>query len=140
LGALVAGIDAGRSYTDWPTMGGQFLPPDPFMIEPVWRNFLENPGLVQFIHRMTGYLLFLFSVMVFFRARRASNRVTAGAYTVAFVALTGQVALGIYTVISAAQLHVALTHQLLAVATFVLILRARFHAAYPLPQSVRDAR
>ena len=70
----------------------------------------------------------------------ASNRVTAGAYTVAFVALTGQVALGIYTVISAAQLHVALTHQLLAVATFVLILRARFHAAYPLPQSVRDAR
>ncbi|GGE25191.1 heme A synthase [Primorskyibacter flagellatus] len=140
FGALVAGIDAGRSYTDWPTMGGQVFPPDPFMIEPVWRNFLENPGLVQFIHRMTGYLLFLFSVMIFLRARRASNRVTSGAYTVAFIALCGQVALGIYTVISAAQLHVALTHQLLAVATFVLILRARFHAAYPLPQSVRDAR
>ena len=30
IGALVAGIDAGRSYTDWPLMGGQFLPPDLF--------------------------------------------------------------------------------------------------------------
>lgn len=137
IGALVAGIDAGRSYTDWPTMGGGFLPPDPLMIEPVWRNFLENPGLVQFIHRMTGYVLFAFGIMIFVKSRSAANRVTAVAFTVAFIALTGQVLLGIYTVISAAQLHVALTHQLLAVATFVLILRARFHAAYPVPQSVR---
>jgi len=137
LGALVAGIDAGRSYTDWPTMGGGFLPPDPMMLEPAWRNFLENPGLVQFIHRMTGYLLFAFGIMVFVKSRRAANRVTSGAFLVAFIALVGQVALGIYTVISAAQIHVALTHQLLAVALFVLILRARFHAAYPVPQSVR---
>ncbi|WP_375172988.1 heme A synthase [Pseudooceanicola sp.] len=137
IGALVAGIDAGRSYTDWPTMGGGFLPPDPLMLEPAWRNFLENPGLVQFIHRMTGYLLLAFGIMVFLKSRRAANRVTAGAFLVAFIALVGQIALGIYTVISAAQLHVALTHQLLAVALFVLILRARFHAAYPVPQSVR---
>lgn len=137
LGALVAGIDAGRSYTDWPTMGGGFLPPDPMMLEPAWRNFLENPGLVQFIHRLTGYLLFAFGIMVFVKSRRAANRVTSGAFLVAFIALVGQVALGVYTVISAAQIHVALTHQLLAVALFVLILRARFHAAYPVPQSVR---
>lgn len=137
IGALVAGIDAGRSYTDWPTMGGGFLPPDPLMLEPVWRNFLENPGLVQFIHRMTGYLLLAFGIMVFIKSRRAANRVTAGAFTVAFIALCGQVALGIYTVLTGAQLHVAITHQVLAVIVFVLILRARFHAAYPVPQSVR---
>ena len=35
IGALVAGIDAGRSYTDWPLMGRQVLPPKPFFIEPV---------------------------------------------------------------------------------------------------------
>ncbi|MEC7795210.1 MAG: heme A synthase [Pseudomonadota bacterium] len=137
IGALVAGIDAGRSYTDWPTMGGQFLPPDPMMLEPAWRNFLENPGLVQFIHRMTGYLLLGFSIMIFVKSRKAANRVTSDAFMVAFIALCGQVVLGIYTVISAAQMHVALTHQILAVATFVLILRARFHAAYPVPQSLR---
>ncbi|MGI3167643.1 heme A synthase [Pseudooceanicola sp. C21-150M6] len=137
LGALVAGIDAGRSYTDWPTMGGQFIPPDPMMLTPAWRNFLENPGLVQFIHRMSGYLLLAFAIMIFVKSRRASNRVTKGAFTVAFVALCGQVVLGIVTVMTAAHLHVALTHQLLAVATFVFIIRARFNAAYPMPQSVR---
>lgn len=137
IGALVAGIDAGRSFTDWPTMGGGFLPPNALSLEPIWRNFLENPGLVQFIHRMSGYLLLAFSIMIFVKSRRAANRVTSGAFMVAFVALCGQIALGIYTVISAAQLHVALTHQVLAIAVFVLILRARFHAAYPVPQSVR---
>ena len=32
LGALVAGIDAGRNYTDWPLMAGEFLPPDLFSL------------------------------------------------------------------------------------------------------------
>ena len=58
LGALVAGIDAGRAFPTWPLMGGEFLPPEPFSIEPVWRNFFEDPGLVQFIHRTWGYLVF----------------------------------------------------------------------------------
>ena len=39
FGALVAGIDAGRSYTDWPLMAGQFFPPDLFYLNPWWRNF-----------------------------------------------------------------------------------------------------
>ncbi len=26
LGAMVAGIDAGRGYIDWPLMGGQIIP------------------------------------------------------------------------------------------------------------------
>ena len=40
IGALVAGIDAGRSYTDWPTIGGGWLPPDMALFEPWWRNLL----------------------------------------------------------------------------------------------------
>ncbi len=139
LGALVAGIDAGRSYTDWPTMGGGFLPPDMMMLEPAWRNFLENPGLVQFIHRMVGYLLFGFSIMVFLRGRKSAHRLTARAFGLAFVALSAQVVLGIYKFMSAAPWHIAIVHQLLAVATWVLILRARFNAAYPVPQSVRGS-
>ncbi|MCA9860062.1 MAG: COX15/CtaA family protein, partial [Thermomicrobiales bacterium] len=38
LGALVAGIDAGRGYTDWPWMGGGVLPPAMWDLTPVWRN------------------------------------------------------------------------------------------------------
>ena len=62
VGALVAGIDAGRNYVDWPLMAGGFLPPDPFELSPWWRNFFEDDGLVQFMHRMIGYTLFLFAL------------------------------------------------------------------------------
>jgi heme a synthase len=137
LGALVAGIDAGRSYTDWPTMGGQFFPPYAFDIEPLWRNFLENPGLVQFIHRMSGYLLFAFGTVAFLRGRRSVNRTTRSAFTAAWLAMILQVCLGIAAVMTAAMSHVAITHQLMAVALFVLIIRARFAAAYPVSTSVR---
>ena len=51
--------------------------------------------------------------------------------------LFGQIVLGIGTVLYAAQLHIALTHQLGAVALWTLILRARFLSQYPIQQSVR---
>ncbi|MDX2485422.1 MAG: COX15/CtaA family protein [Pseudodonghicola sp.] len=138
LGALVAGIDAGRSYTDWPLMGGQILPPKPFMIEPLWRNFFENPGLVQFIHRVSGYLLLIFGVVVWLRGRRSSHGATRFAFNAVFAALLLQVSLGIVTVIYAAPVHAALTHQIVAVLVWVLILRARFLSQYPVTKSIRE--
>lgn len=138
LGALVAGIDAGRTYTDWPWMAGQFLPPDPFEITPVWRNFFETASLVQFMHRMVGYGLLAYGVFAWTRGRRSAHAATRFAFSAAFAALLVQVALGITTVLYAAQLHVAITHQLVAVLTWVLILRSRFMAAYPVAGSIRD--
>lgn len=139
IGALVAGIDAGRSYTDWPLMGGQLLPPDPFLLSPIWTNFFENPSLVQFIHRCVGYALLGFAVMVVLRGRKSAHAATRRAFTMAFIALCAQVLLGIYTVIMAAPWQIAITHQLLAIVVFVLILRARFLSAYPIVKSIRGA-
>ena len=140
IGALVAGIDAGRTFTDWPLMAGGFFPPDPFELSPVWRNFFENPGLVQLIHRLAGYLLLIFGIVVWLRARKSPNPATRGAFSFAFAVLIGQVVLGIVTVLMIAPLELALAHQLTAVALFSLIIRARFNAAYPRPMSVRGAR
>ncbi len=137
LGALVAGIDAGRSFPTWPGMGGGFFPPAPFQLEPLWRNFFEDDGLVQFMHRMAGYLLFAFGVVVWLRARRSANRATRLAFNALFAVLLLQVVIGIVTVIYSAPLHIAIIHQFGAVVLWVLILRARFLAAYPLTQSVR---
>ena len=139
LGALVAGIDAGRQYTGWPTMGGEWIPAaiwDPAL---GWRNFFENPALVQFVHRMAGYLLAIFAVVVWARARRSPHPVTRGAFTVMLVAMAAQVMLGILNVIHAAPLPLALLHQLGAVALFVLIIRARHNARYPYETSIRGA-
>ncbi|UWQ03021.1 COX15/CtaA family protein [Aliiroseovarius crassostreae] len=137
LGALVAGIDAGRSFVDWPWMAGQIFPPDAFEISPIWRNFFENAGLVQFMHRMVGYLVVVFVLIVWRASRRSPNADTRLAFSLVAVMVLAQAVLGITTVLQAAQLHVAITHQIGAILSFVLILNARFMSGYPNEQSVR---
>ncbi len=139
IGALVAGIDAGRAYPDWPLMAGGFLPPEPFGLAPVWRNFFEDAGLVQFMHRMAGYVLFLFGVFVWLRARKSANRRTQAAFNMIMAMMFIQVVLGIVTVIYSAPWHVAIVHQFGAVLLWAMILRGRFLAQYPIAQSVRGA-
>jgi cytochrome c oxidase assembly protein subunit 15 len=137
LGALVAGIDAGRSYTDWPLMAGGFLPPDMMALQPWWRNLFENPGTVQFIHRMGGYLLFVFAAVVWLRGRRSAHGATRGAFSAVFAVLLLQMLLGIMTVLYIAPWQLAIAHQFVAVVLWVLILRARFLSLYPRAQSIR---
>jgi len=137
LGALVAGIDAGRSYTDWPLMAGQFLPPMMWDLEPVIRNFFENAGTVQFIHRVTGYVLLLFAIGLWVASRKLSRKATKRAVDWAMAMVIVQMVIGIVTVLNAAPWYWAILHQFGAVVLITLILRARFLARYPLPQSVR---
>ena len=137
LGALVAGIDAGRAYPDWPLMAGGFFPPEPFGLQPIWRNFFEDAGLVQFMHRMAGYGLFAYGIFVWSRARRSANGHTRFAFNAVLAVMLLQMVLGIITVIYSAPWQIAIVHQLGAVVLWALILRGRFLAQYPLPQSVR---
>jgi cytochrome c oxidase assembly protein subunit 15 len=144
LGALVAGIDAGRGFPTWPDMNGLFFPADAFYVPdgaggslPVWHAFFENPGLVQFVHRMSGYAVFIFGFVVWLRGRKSAHRATRRAYDWMMTMLFGQVVLGIAAVLTAAQLHTAIAHQVGAVILWVLILQARHLAQYPHQGSIR---
>jgi cytochrome c oxidase assembly protein subunit 15 len=144
LGALVAGIDAGRGFPTWPDMNGMFFPADAFYVPdgaggslPLWHAFFENPGLVQFVHRMTGYALFVFGVVVWVRGRKSAHRATRRAFDWVMTMLFGQVVLGIVAVLTSAQLHTAIAHQIGAVILWVLILRARHLSQYPRQGSIR---
>jgi cytochrome c oxidase assembly protein subunit 15 len=145
LGALVAGIDAGRAFPTWPLMGEGFFPPDAFYVPDgqggslAWPwAFIENPGLVQFVHRMAGYLLFVFGVVVWLRGRQSAHANTRFAFHMVMAMMLAQMALGVVTVLTSAHLHVAITHQLGAVILWVLILRARHLAQYPMAGSIRE--
>ena len=145
LGALVAGIDAGRGFPTWPLMNGSFFPADAFYVpddaggaRPFWAAFFENPGLVQFVHRMTGYVLFAFGMAAWWRGRQSAYRATRMAFNAMALMMCVQVALGIGTALSGAQLHMAITHQVGAVLLWVLVIRARHMAAYPLQGSIRE--
>ncbi|HLS58337.1 MAG TPA: heme A synthase [Paracoccaceae bacterium] len=139
LGALVAGIDAGRGYIDWPLMGGQFVPPAPFALEPLWTNFFENPGLVQFNHRMVGYLLVILGGIAWWRSRGVAGRAIRRGFDAMAIALLAQLVLGIATVVHAAPWQIAILHQVGAVVLFVLMIRARFLAQFPPEERIARA-
>ncbi len=140
LGALVAGIDAGRGYTDWPLMNGVFFPPEALSLEPLWRNFFEHPAMTQFVHRMGGYVLLALGAVAWVMGRRSVHRATRAAFDVMALALVAQVGLGIATVLEAAPWYLASAHQLVAVILFLAILNARFLSQYPIAQSIRSRR
>ena len=119
-------------------MNGSIFPPSPFLLEPVWRNFFEDPGLVQFMHRTLGYIVFGFAIFAWRRSRASAHPRTRRAFDWMLVMCFGQIVLGIVAVLTQAQWHVAITHQLIAVLLWSLILRARFLSGYPLASSVRE--
>ena len=131
VGALVAGIDAGTNYVDWPLMAGGFLPPDPFELSPWWRNFFEDDGLVQFMHRMIGYTLFFFCFFAWRRSRSSGNSTLKFSFNVILAIAIFQMVLGIATVMYAAPWEIAIIHQFGAILLWIFVIRARFVTKYP---------
>ena len=136
-GALVAGIDAGRGYIDWPLMNGEFLPSESFDYKPLWSNFFENPALVQFNHRILGYLTFIVVLFLWQASRKSAIAYTRRACVLVLIAVVAQMILGIITVLNAAPWQLAIFHQLGAIVVVVSILNARFSALYPRSQTLR---
>lgn len=136
LGALVAGIDAGRSFPTWPSMAGEFLPSESFDYTPTWTNFFENPALVQFNHRLLGYVAFLLGAFAWWRSRSSALTGIKWRFDWLMVMMFGQVVLGIVTVLYSAPVHIAIIHQLGAVVLFVVTLQARFETGYPTEQKI----
>lgn len=137
LGALVAGIDAGRNYTDWPLMAGGVLPPGVLELDPLWRNLLENDGTVQFLHRSVGYCLAIYAFFVWRTGRASVHVATRRASGDLLALLAAQMLLGIVTVMHSAPWQLAILHQATAVALWIAILRLRHLAGYPLVGSLR---
>ena len=137
IGALVAGLDAGRGYTDWPLMGGKFFPEGAFNAEPAWTNFFENVALTQFNHRILAYYTAIAVIFFWWLSRQSAlNALRSWATTLAiFTAL--QVLVGIVTVLYAAPLNIAIVHQFGAIVLWVVALATVFNARYPRAQSLR---
>jgi len=83
---------------------------------------------VQFMHRMSGYLLFVFGVVVWLRGRKSAHAATRGAFHAVMGMLVLQMALGIAAVRTAAHVQVAITQQMGAGILWGLNIRARHRA------------
>lgn len=122
-GAFTAGLDAGYAFSSWPLMGDALFPAGAPMLAPGWTNAVDNPIVVQFIHR---WLAFAAAAGLVWLGARAAK---AGAPRVAFavIALTGlQISLGIATLLSGVEIVLAVAHQVNA----ALLLIATVTAAH----------
>ena len=127
-GALVAGLDAGRTYTDWPLMAGEFLPSAYWSPELGWRNLVEGREATQFNHRMLAYILWVAS-LVALAIYRHSALATAFAFVATLVTL--QAVWGIFTLVNTAPLGLALVHQGLGVLVLLAGVRLVWRANPP---------
>ena len=143
LGALVAGLRAGRVYNTWPDIDGGLIPSAArlFFDQPWWRNLFDNTLTVQFEHRMTAYTLLVLAVLHAADAirSRADAAVIRGAVWLV-AAMTLQAMLGVLTLLYQVPIDLALTHQAVAIAvlTFATVQAERLAArrVEPLPREL----
>lgn len=117
LGALVAGLRAGRAYNTWPLIDGYFVPPldELTLLQPVWRNFLDNMLLVQFDHRMVAYALLALVIAQAVYTWQVAPRSRASRRAFVLAGLVAvQAAIGIVTLVLVVPLWAGLLHQAFA--------------------------
>lgn len=112
-GAFVAGLKAGYYYPQFPMMGDHFLPPDATFMTPMWKNMLENPVGVQFIHRILAMLVVLNSgALIFFGRNEKLGTTYRKGIQVLALAIVAQFTLGVMTLLMKVPVSVASVHQL----------------------------
>jgi cytochrome c oxidase assembly protein subunit 15 len=141
LGALVAGLRAGKIYNTWPDIDGAFVPSAArlFFEAPWWRNLFDNALTVQFEHRMAAYLLFALALLHAFDAVRSRAGAAAinGALGLA-AAVTLQATLGILTLLNQVPVLLALAHQAVAIVVLTLAIFQAERLSARQPQSGRQ--
>ncbi len=112
LGAFVAGLKAGLVYNTWPSMNGEFIPPDYFIEGRGWLELIREPrcGAVQSpFDRLCTCSCGTNPSLV--RSRRARRRPRAEVRTHFVGAIVLQAALGIWTLLAHVPLALGLVHQ-----------------------------
>ncbi len=128
LGALVAGLKAGKTYNTWPLMDGGLVPGGLLIQEPWYRNVFENAAMVQFNHRLMAYVLVILTLCHAWRVTRMADarRVRVSAILIAIVALA-QTAVGIWTLLAWVPISLGVAHQVGALALMAVSV-AHLHA------------
>jgi heme a synthase len=115
-GGMVAGLRAGHAYNTFPLMNGHLVPPETFLLEPWWENFLYNMAAVQLVHRAIFWTLAVLVPLAWWRSR---GTLAGNALLAAFVL---QATLGVSTLLLHVPVALAASHQAGAVALFAAAL------------------
>ena len=112
IGAFVSGMDAGMIYNSWPLMGSTYFPDDNLLIDFFKFSAFNQPSLVQFMHRNLAYLIFVIYIAIFVYTYLKNLREFFNVIYFLGILLSLQIILGIFTLLSGAQIFLASMHQI----------------------------
>lgn len=114
-GAFTAGLDAGYIYNTFPLMNGDWLPQGARSLQPVIINLVENPGLVQWAHRIIGTLLAAMVIWLWLKTNKSNiNRSLKKKAGLLVILIGAQYLLGILTVLYQVPVLLGVLHQAVA--------------------------
>ncbi|WP_417856363.1 COX15/CtaA family protein [Xanthomarina gelatinilytica] len=126
-GAFVAGLKAGLLHNHWPFMNeGKFMHETVYILEPFYKNLIENPSGIQFIHRTFAYVVVVFILIIWYQGKKMSlTKLQNKALDTLFILVFVQFLLGVLTIIYQVPLWLGVAHQvgaffLLSAMTFTL--------------------
>ena len=129
-GALVAGMDAGLLYNEYPLMGQSLVPLE--YGEAGWLDPFENPASAQFHHRWLGALTFAAAIVLGLKGRSGALalrcNLVLGAASVQFF-------LGVFTLLHGVPVSLGVMHQ----AGAVILLGCLLALLHGTPGSVKGS-
>ena len=112
IGAFVSGMDAGRIYNTWPLMGTTYFPDDNTYKNLINISAFNDPSLVQFIHRNLAYLILLYYILIVIKIYKKKLFYFFTTTKIIGVLLLIQIVLGVFTLLSGAQMLLSSMHQI----------------------------
>jgi len=120
-GAFVAGLDAGFIHNHWPMMSeGKFMHETVYIEQsPAYKNFIEGKSGVQFVHRMLAYVVVIFILMIWNKAKKMkpTEHQLKGINAMVIIVFL-QFILGVFTILLQVPVWLGVFHQ---VGAFILL-------------------
>ena len=110
----MAGLKAGYGFNTFPLMGNDWIPVAVWMEDTITQNILNNPFMIQFIHRSIAYVLIIISLYILYHAQK-DRTLPARSQLLGLVGLVWiQFGLGVATLVLKVPLSFAILHQFVA--------------------------
>jgi len=107
FGAYTAGLNAGYVANTWPLMNEYFVPGGINWTAGIWAALNNDPYLIHFIHRWWAWVVVGFLVLLARKVRPINRRSSVAIH----IAFGSQILLGIATVMTGIDIHLAVLHQ-----------------------------
>ncbi len=107
FGAYTAGLNAGHVSNTWPLMHGSLIPDKINWAGGVWAILNNDPYVIHFIHRWWAWVTVAFLAILAWRVREQSRKASVAIHSV----YGTQIVLGIATVLTGVNIHLAVSHQ-----------------------------